>query len=375
MYGDGLIYKETVGKYTYWAVQYYLDGIKHKKRFPCTVDGKREARKFCSKARIIKKTTKAAPTSMPLGEWIVEYMSTYLKPKYRPQTYDRAKATAKKLAPIAGLAIDEITAEDIQKLYNSYSETLAPATIYKIHKLLAGAYKKAYLTGRITYNPMIAVEPPKVTQEEVAVFSFEELLRLFRVLRQPRWSRYCTFYYLLLTTGMRVGELLALRFEDVDFNGREIHVSRTKVGRSGNNFNSPKTRAGDRYIPIVYDKVAVRIKELRTSGNVTRMTGLLFQTRFGNAWNYNNVRRDWVKICAEAGIQLKHIHVFRHTFATYALAKGVPVLEVSRILGHSTATTTLTMYGHAMPGYNRRLIEKVKSKKETVKNKDRKIQN
>ena len=70
---------------------------------------------------------------------------------------------------------------------------------------------------------------------------------------------------------------------------------------------------------------------------------------------------------SSAEVPLKHIHVFRHTFATYALAKGIPALEVARILGHSTATTTLSMYGHSMPGYNQRLIKEIKEKKSALK--------
>ena len=69
---------------------------------------------------------------------------------------------------------------------------------------------------------------------------------------------------------------------------------------------------------------------------------------------------------SSAEVPLKHIHVFRHTFATYALAKGIPALEVARILGHSTATTTLSMYGHAMPGFNRRLVAKGKDRKARI---------
>ncbi len=177
---------------------------------------------------------------------------------------------------MANIALDSITTKDIQRLYNVCLDTLAPATVYKIHKLLNGAYKKAHLTGRVTYNPMLAVEPPKVTQAEVTVFSFAELLHLARVLRTKRWCRYYPFFYLLLVTGMRVGELMALRIEDIDLSNLEIHVCRTKVGRTGNTFNAPKTKSGDRYIPIVYSKEVGIIKALRTSGNVTRVQGLLF---------------------------------------------------------------------------------------------------
>lgn len=360
MYGDGYVYKEKVGKYQYFTCEYYDGtGKSHKKRFPATKDGEKLAKDFARSVRRQKEDGLLLSTSsLSVGEWIVEFMQTYLKPKYRPQTYERAKYTAKKLLPITGYPLDQITADQIQNLYSYYAETLKPATIYKIHKLLNAAFKKAVITRKIIRNPMDAVEAPKVTQDEIVVFTFAELLRLFRVLkRNPRWQKYYTFYCLLLVTGMRIGELCALEFEDIDFENREIHVCKTKVGRTGNKFNEPKTKSGKRYIPVVFPKALQRIRMLRHSDNsVTRVTGLLFRTRLGNAWGYNNVRRDWCMICEEAGVELKHIHAFRHTFATAALAKGIPILEVSRILGHSNANTTLKMYGHAMPGFNQRLL-------------------
>ncbi|MBQ9320618.1 MAG: site-specific integrase [Acidaminococcaceae bacterium] len=364
MYGDCSIFKEKIGKYSYTTVKYYENGRARRKRFPNSKEGEKEAKNFVKYVRAQKESGMLVPMSnMSVGQWIIEFMKVYLKPKYRPQTFERTKYTAKKLLPIYALPLDQITADQIQALYNSYADELKPASIYKIHKLLQAAFKKALITRRILRNPMDAVEPPKVTQEEITIFSFTELLRLFRTLRKKEWRYYSTFFHLLLVTGMRIGELIALRFEDIDFEKREIHICQTKVGRTGNEFNEPKTKAGNRYIPILYDKTLDRIRKLRQKGNLTRLTGYLFQTRSGNALNYNNIRRDWVEICEEAGIELKHIHAFRHTFATTALAKGIPVLEVSRILGHSNATTTLNMYGHAMPGYNKRLIEQFQKKK------------
>ena len=370
MYGDCSIFKEKNGKYSYTTVKYYDgSGKERRKRFPDTKPGEKMAKDFLLSIRSNKQNGLMLSSSdLSVGQWVIEYMKTYLKPRCRPQTFERAKYTAKKLEPIYALPLQQITADQIQALYNSYADELKPASIYKIHKLLNAAFKKAVLTKKIIFNPMDAVEPPKATQEEITIFTFTELLRLFRVLkRSPRWNRYYTFYHLLLVTGMRIGELMALQFEDIDFDAREIHVSRTVVGRTGDRTNEPKTKAGNRYIPILFDKTLARIQQLRMSGNMTRIKGLLFPSRGGKSWGYSNIRRDWVKICQEAKIELKHIHAFRHTFATAALAKGVPVLEVSRILGHSNATTTLNMYGHSMPGYNQRLIEQFQKKKKNRK--------
>lgn len=365
------LFSRKIKTYTYTTIKYYDgSGKARRKRFPDTKAGEKEARAFARIIRSQKDTGQLiTPGEVSLGQWIIEYMITYLKPRYRPQTYKRTKYTAKKLAPIYAVPLDQVTADQIQALYNAYMDELAPATIYKIHKLLSAAFKKALITRRINRNPMDAVEPPKVTQEEVSIFRFTELLRLFRTLRKQKWQRYDSLFYLLLVTGMRTGELLALRFEDIDFENREIHVCRTKIGRTGDDFNEPKTKAGNRYIPILYDKALEMLLRLRRDGIITRLSGLIFQTRTGSSLNYNNLRRDWIRIYQDAGIELKHIYAFRHTFATAALAKGIPVLEVSRILGHSDATTTLNMYGHSMPGYNRRLIEEFQKRKKPPQSK------
>lgn len=375
MRGDGSFgYDRSRDKLTY---DYYDNAGRHcKKRFANTKAGERERDLFARKTRSLREQCSLiSPCSLSLGEWIVHYMVTYLKPKYREQTFLRAKQTAKKLEPIYQFPLGQIGADQIQGLYNTLYLTLAPASVSKVHKLLVGAFKKAMILRKISYNPMDAVEPPKIPSAKIEIFTLPELLRIFRVLKRntpapgkPYNARRCqqpyyTFFYLLLVTGMRVGELCALRFEDIDFTKREIHVSRTKVGRVGNNFNAPKTRSGDRYIPIVYKKAVERIKALRREDNVTRLTGLLFQTKYGNAWNYNNIRKIWNKTCDQAEVVGKNIHVFRHTFATAALAHQLPILEVSRILGHASSTTTLNMYGHAIPSYNQKIIEKFNKKR------------
>ena len=330
--------------------------------------GEREANAFKRKIRREKESGELySPATMSLGEWIIYYMTNFQKPKVREQTFERMKYTARKLEPIYQYPLDQVTSEQIQELYNFYSPTLASATIYKIHKLLAGAFKKALQVRKIRHNPMDAVEPVKVQSKKVAVFSFAELLRLFRVMKKnPAWHRYYIFFYMALVSGCRVGELLALQIEDIDFDKREMHICRTKIGRTGQKFNAPKTRAGDRYIPIVFDNMLNRLKALRVDGNITRISGLLFQSKEGTALNYNNLRREWVKICQAAGVDNKTIHTFRHTFATAALARGVPILEVARILGHADATTTLNMYGHAIPGYNKHLIEKYQNRTKSM---------
>ena len=153
-----------------------------------------------------------------------------------------------------------------------------------------------------------------------------------------------------------------VKWEDIDFDKREICIQRAKDSGTGQVFHEPKTKAGIRYIPIVYDACIERLKAMQTSGKITYINGFVFCTESGKALNYGNIRRAWLKICELAGVN-KNIHTFRHTFATAALTKDIPILEVSRCLGHADANTTLKMYGHAMPGFNKHIIDIFQKKK------------
>lgn len=359
MYGDGTIWLDSKRKkYCYD----YCDntGKRHKKRF----SSEKEAKDFKKLIRAQRDKGQLTSSTTTVGDWVVEFLETYKKPVLRSSSYARQKQSAQKLMTIANIPLDKLTGTDVQKLYNSYSDVLSTSSISKMHKLLFEAYKKAVALRMIDHNPMSAVASVKVKYKEMSVFSFAELIRIFRVLRTDQYyNKYYTLFYMLLVLGCRIGELLAIKWEYVDLKSREIYIKDAKSG-TGQEFHEPKTKAGKRYIPIVYDKCLDRLKKMQHQGNIIRISGFLFQTDSGKALYYGNIRRAWLKICEKADVDpAKTVHTFRHTFATAALAKGIPILEVSRILGHADATTTLKMYGHAIPGYNQHLIQLFQKKK------------
>lgn len=354
MYGDGsIIFEKGRNKYCYD----YFDnnGKRHRKRF----DSEKEAKAFKKEIRTERDKGNLTTSKLTIGTWVLEFLETYQKSRLRTTSFIRQKQSAKKLKPISDIPIDQLSGTDIQKLYNDLSSSISSSSISKVHKLLFAAYKKAVALRMVQYNPMQAVEPVKVKCTEMSVFSFGELIRIFRVLRTNRYyQKYYTLFYLLLVLGCRIGELLALKWTDIDFTKREICIQRSKASGTGQVFHDPKTKAGTRYIPVVYDACINRLKVLQGD----KSSGYVFCTSSGNALNYGNVRRAWVKICELSDVD-KNIHTFRHTFATAALTKDIPILEVSRCLGHADANTTLKMYGHAMPGFNRHIIDLFRKKK------------
>ena len=263
--------------------------------------------------------------------------------------------TARKLLPIYAMPLHKITADQIQALYNSYAGSLSSASIYKIHKLLNAAFKKAVITKKIIYNPMVAVEPPKVTQEEITIFSFTELLRLFRVMkRSKRWQRYYTFYYLLLVTGMRIGEICALRWENIDLEKRVLTVRHT-IQRiqcfEGDRktkviIAEPKSQSSRREIPIP-DCIMPMLKELKgkNSAFVLTETEKPIEPR--------TMQYRFKRILENAGVGYYNFHVLRHSMASSAVELGFDVKTLSEILGHSSVQVTLDRYIHTSMEHKR----------------------
>ena len=175
---------------------------------------------------------------------------------------------------------------------------------------------------------------------------------------------------MLLETGCRVGEVLALQWSDIDFRKREIHIHASK-GKAGQVFNDPKTKSGNRKVPILFDGLLKELSQYRNRENSTRMQGYLFENRSGGAIEYRRVLDCWQRVQQLTGIE-KNIHTFRHTAATFLLSQGEPVQEVSRIMGHSDPTVTYKLYCHAVPGYNQTMISRFRKRaKEANKSKNK----
>ena len=385
MYGEGTITYEKVGKYEYYALQYFDNtGKRQKKRFPYTKEGMKNAKKFQKEVGKKKADGVLVTTTHTVASWLEEYIQTYKINSLRKnslllltQTYNRIE-----VSPIANVPLDKLNGAMVQNFYNMLAETwtdtegkthqpIASSTIGKVHKLLSAAYKKAVQLRIIALNPMDTVEPVKVKYKEMSVFTWREIGRIFRAIDKITNNKSNTrqrydfrlLFLLLLETGCRVGELLALRWEDINFSKREIHIHATKL-RDSQSFNEPKTKAGNRYVPIINDKLLAKLKEYRKKGSIIKMQGFIFEDSSGGAMEYRRIVNYWNHICKLTGIE-KNVHTFRHTFATYLLEKGIPVAEVSRILGHSSPAITFKMYTHAVPGYNQKIIDQFRHKKHT----------
>lgn len=305
----------------------------------------------------IYKNTYIAPSNTTLGEWMMEYFDTYITPKVRPKTLQRYMQSSKFLEPLKEIPLQKITAHGVQKFYNSLPE-MSDSSKNKIHKLLKAMVTKAFQLDMISKNFMEAVEPPKVTQKEVEIFTIDEIHKILDTIRTNRYySKYYSMIYMAITTGARLGEILGLKRNCLKDGYITINSSLQEVNGQLVDM-PPKTQAGYRRITINATLQQLLYKSL-INDKVITFDGYVFHTSNGTAYSPRNIERVWKKILEIAELPHKNFHCLRHTHATQLLAEGVPLLEVAKRLGHSRASHTLNLYGHAIPGYDNDIPDKI----------------
>jgi integrase len=174
-------------------------------------------------------------------------------------------------------------------------------------------------------------------------------------------------WLLALTTGLRRGELLGLRWKDVDLEHGVLHVRQTVIALRGHAaFSQPKTPRSRRSAALL-DPVTLALREHKRRQNAPRLAlgatwqdhDLVFCTGLDTPINPDNLKRDYERLIALAGVPRIRIHDVRHTFTTHALAGGANVKAVSEAIGHADISITLRTYAHVLPEQRREVAAKV----------------
>lgn len=242
-------------------------------------------------------------------------------------------------------------------------EVLAPQTIKGIVNLLNIFFKNQVLRGKIKTNPCKNIVLPKIDLQKIAVLDTSERVKLINFLLKEDSPR-SKLVIIGLFTGMRIGELCALTWDNVDLKSKKLFVNVTsqRVSSGENNrktmviLGSPKTRSSKREIPTS-KFVAKIIKSLY----VTRqyLSNFVFCKKDGTGYDIRGIQKYFRKVMKQLGILNKSFHCIRHTFATQAIEAGVDAKILSIILGHSNVITTLSLYVHPNEKYIRSRLEKV----------------
>lgn len=259
--------------------------------------------------------------------------------------------------PIIGKTpLAKLSAQHLQALYaRKLAEGLSPTTVQHLHEVLHRALNRAVRLGVVYRNVADMVDPPRMSHHEMATLTEEQSRILLDVAAGERLE---ALYILALTTGMRQGEMLALKWHDVDLDGATLQVRRNLQNVGGvYSIVEPKTKSGRRRIalPAVTAEAlcahqARQETERRQASEGWEENDLVFPNTIGRPLDGMNLIKYWFRpLLKRAGLPLIRFHGLRHTAATLLLGQGVNVKVVSEMLGHADVSITLRVYAHVMP--------------------------
>lgn len=263
------------------------------------------------------------------------------------------------------LAVGKVTPLVVERWHRQLLLTIKPSTISVAHYVLGATFERLVRHGTLARNPVRLVTPPKIEREEMRYWSREEASAFLAGCRPDRKP----FVQLALSTGMRMGELLALAWEDVDLERGVLSVRRTlsqsREGLRNVIREGGKRRASVRRLDLGSDTVALlrqqrqQQREWKLASWEWHDTGLVFTNQNGKQLIPPTLSQWFRRECVRLGVPMIRPHDLRHTYATLSLAEGVPVKTVSERLGHASVAMTLDRYAHVTPGMGRDAAETI----------------
>lgn len=344
--GEGMVRKRKDGRYEV-RVEAPPGPDGKRRRLVAYARTREEALK--KRAELLIRAGREAPKEarMTLGEWISGYLKSR-EGEVRPNTLSRYRVYAKHLAPLAHLPLAELTVARLEAFYQDLSTRMGRSHLTHIRTFLRAALRKAVRYGYIPFSPAELAELPRTPpQPKVArALSQSEIERL---LEAAQGTRYYPILYTTLALGLRRGEVLGLRWEDVDWVREEVSIRRIVTLVEGVPVvGPPKTAGSYRVLPLPPDLKAVLLEWKAALRAMDLDGGWVFpaETSPETPINPRNLERAYKNLLKKAGLPPYRFHDLRHTFATRVLAAGVDPKTVSGLLGHSTVAMTLDIYTH-----------------------------
>jgi integrase len=292
--------------------------------------------------------------SWKLGDWLDYWLEHVVSPNRRPATYSLYEMTVRLyLKPALGTApLARLSAARVQAFLNGQlGAGQSIRQVQVMRTVLSSALTRAMREELLTRNVARLVELPAWQRQAIVPWTADEARGfLIAARRDPLYPA----FVLLLLYGLRRGEVLALRWADVDLGGGEIRI-RQQIGRVDGELRigPVKTNAGRRdlpMLPLAVDVFGIRREAQAADREELRRAwqdnGLVFTTRTGRPVEPRNLVRSFHRICVTNGIRVIKVHHLRHTTATLLKNLGVPARDAQLILGHSRLAVTQEIYTH-----------------------------
>ena len=292
---------------------------------------------------------------MPFGDWIDFWYQTYCRHTLRITTRtDYENRIYNHIIPEIGkIPLNRLSQSDLQQFYakektdgrklhaKTYGKGLSDRTIRGIHANCRTALQRAVQEGLIRTNPAVGCKLPPKKAREMQVLTQNEIIRF---LHQAKEEGCYELFLLELGTGMRRGEILALKWSDLNFKTGELHIERqVYIIKAEVIISAPKTKASIRTVilpPSLLKTLAVYKETVNSEWMFPSPTDN------GRPRKPSSVRKRLQLILERAGCKKVRFHDLRHTFATMALENGMDIKTLSAMIGHVSAETTLNIYSH-----------------------------
>lgn len=292
---------------------------------------------------------------MMFGDWIDFWYQNFSKPKLRQTTQEcyEDRIYTHIIPSIGQIPLNKLTQNDMQQFYaklkkngrkkhiDLFGPGLSDRMVRSCHTTCRTALEKAVAEGLIRTNPAKGCKLPPKKAKEMQILTQPEILRF---LTQAKEEGYYEMFLLEITTGMRKGELLGLKWKDLNFNTGELHISRQVVkAKSQMIVSPPKTKSSIRTIILPPDMV-----ELLAELKATQNSEWIFPSPTNPTIprNPSAIYSRFQLILERAQCKRIRFHDLRHTFATMALENGMDIKTLSAMIGHVSAETTLNIYSH-----------------------------
>ena len=365
-HGEGSITKRKDGR---WFGRVDL-GWQGGKRRSKSVYGKtrREVAEKLQKAQETKR--KGLPVvgeTQTVEQFLMDWLEKTVKIKTRVRTHETYEVSLRlHILPYLGkVRLSDLSPQRVQTWLGDLDQAGVSAGVrFNARAVLRSALNQAMKWELISRNAAALVDAPSVSRDEIQPLDQTQVRRLLAVCASHRLG---SVFTVAVALGLRLGEVLGLRWADIDLEKRELRVRQTLQRQKGRvAFGEPKSKRSRRTLPLPI-VAAEALKAHRTrqlqerllAGSRWHDSGLVFTSTIGTSADDRNVRRAWKELLASADLPYVRIHDLRHTAATLLLTQGVHPRVVMETLGHSQIGVTLDTYSHVLPVLQREAADEM----------------
>ncbi len=371
--GEGTVRQRADGR---WEGRLLVDGL----------DGRRRTKYLYgpTQSAVIAKLRKAQSHAsagivvddrITVSQWLERWLTEILPGRVAPATIDNYRVIVDvHIVPVLGRKrLTKLTPDDVQQLIRMKEVEVrqeaaddrcavvgySVSTLRRIRAVLVQAIKQAERWGLVGRNVAALTDGPKAVRVEGRSMTLEQARMLMQAVKEDRLE---AAYVVMLSLGLRRGELLGLSWSDIDFDGASITIRQAlPARRAGEALVLREPKSGSRRTLMVPSQVLTSLRRHRAAQNAERMrlgvswadTGLVFTTESGSAIDPRNFHRSTSAIAKKAGLGHWHPHQLRHSAASIMLAQAVPLEVVSEVLGHASIRMTKDVYGHLIGNQKR----------------------